>query len=144
MRLAAADPVLHTLTAVRNDSPQAVTVTLQSRAEVNPGDRQNPTVELDFRTRNGKRRHDRILPPVGDNQGDEFFRDDQRPAGEWSLINSANAITLTNRFADDQVERCRFWWRGRRRNTVAIGIWSPRRTLAPGESFSLESDYVVG
>jgi hypothetical protein len=137
-------PVIRTSTTAHNESGEPLAVTLQSRAQVNPGDRQNPTVDFSFPRRDGTRRHDQILPPTGDNQGDEFFRDDQRPSGEWSLINSGNGIKLTNRFADDQVERCRFWWRGRRRNTVAIDVWSPLKTLAPGENITLETDYGVG
>lgn len=124
LRLSGDAPTLHTSTTARNRSAQPLAMTLQSRAQVNPGDRQNPTVDFSFPRRDGTHRHDQILPPVGDNQGDEFFRDDQRPAGVWSLVNSANGVTLTNHFADDQVERCRFWWRGRRRNTVAIDLWS--------------------
>jgi hypothetical protein len=141
--LAGEKPVLHTSTTARNTSEKALTVTLQSRAQVNPGDRQNPSVELSFPRRDGTHRRDRILPPAGDNQGDEFFRDNERPAGEWSLINSADRVTLTNRFPDAQVERCRFWWRGRRRNTVAIDVWSPLKKLAPGESLTLETDYAA-
>ena len=141
--VADADPVLHTASTARNESGKPLTVTLQSRAQVNPGDRQNPTVDFSFLRRDGTRRQDQILPPTGDNQGDEFFRDEQRPAGEWSLTNSSLGIKLTNRFANDQVERCRFWWRGRRRNTVAIDVWSPLKTLAPGESITLETDYAL-
>ncbi|HLJ16296.1 MAG TPA: DUF4838 domain-containing protein [Bryobacteraceae bacterium] len=143
LRLSDNDPVLHTATVTRNRSAAPLVVTLQSRAQVNPGDRQNPTVDFSFPRRDGTRRRDRILPPTGDNQGDEFFRGDERPAGEWSLANSSNRITLTNRFADDQVERCRFWWRGRRRNTVAIDLWSPLKTLAPGETLSLDAEYAA-
>jgi hypothetical protein len=138
--------VLHTRTTARNSAGgKALPVTLQSRFEVNPGDREHPTVDFLFRARNGESRgRTRILPVNGgQNYGDDFFRDDGRPAGEWGLLNSAAEVAVVNRFRDDQVERCRFWWRGRSRNTVALGSWSPRRNLAPGEEFTFETDYVV-
>ena len=52
-------------------------------------------------------------------------------------------MQLINRITDNQVERCRFWWRGRSRNTVALGAWSPKRLLAPGDTLTFETSYLA-
>lgn len=143
LRLSPQAPVVETVTIVRNQGKTPLPVTLQSRAEINPGDRENPRIDFAFPSRGGAAVRKRILPQVAANYGDEFYRDGERPAGEWSLINPPGNFTLTNLFADDQVERCRFWWRGRRRNTIALSVWSPRRTLAPGETLTFRTDYAA-
>jgi hypothetical protein len=105
LHLSTQEPVLGTVTSVRNQGKGPLPVTLQSRVEINPGDRENPRIDFTFPRRNGEAVRKQILPQIAANYGDEFYRDGERPAGEWSLINLVSKITLTNRFADDQVER---------------------------------------
>lgn len=141
--LDAESPLLMTSTTVTNASAAPVAVTLHSRADANPGDPENPTIDFAFTPRRGAVVRKTLVPPIAENQGDEFFRGDQKPDGEWRLINSSLGFTLANTFPFEQVERCRMWWRGRKQNPFSIGLWSPRRTLQPGESLSLDAGYRV-
>jgi hypothetical protein len=142
LELSATEPALKVRVTVRNQGQQPLPLAIQSRFEVNPGDREHPTVDLVFRKREGGILRRQLLPALGQNYGDDFFRAEERPLGEWGLVNPGTGVQLLNRFRDDQVERCRLWWRGRSRNTVALGVWSPRATLAHGEALAMEIDYV--
>ncbi|MCC6585431.1 MAG: DUF4838 domain-containing protein [Bryobacterales bacterium] len=144
LELSAAEPLLTVKATVRNGGARPVPLAIQSRFEINPGDREHPTVDLVFRRRGGSREVTPILPARGQNYGDDFFFADERPDGEWGLINPSVGIQLVNRIRDDQVERCRFWWRGRSRNTVALGAWSAKRMLASGETMTFETSYLAG
>lgn len=143
LELSDREPLLTVKATVRNQSTSPVPLAIQSRFEINPGDREHPTVDFVFQRRGGSREVTPTLPAKGQNYGDDFFRAAERPAGEWGLINPSVGVQLINRIADDQVERCRFWWRGRSRNTVALGSWSPKRTLAPGETMTFETLYLA-
>jgi hypothetical protein len=135
--------MLHTVTVVENAGKTRVDAVIESRADVNPGDPDDPAIDFAYKRKDGRAEKEQLLPPLQENYGDVFFRDEQKPDGEWRLINTALGLALINRFPPDQVERCRLWWRGRKQNTISLGLWSPKRTLAPGESLRLEADYLV-
>ena len=84
-----------------------------------------------------------IFPPPGRPLGDLFLGGDGAPDGEWRLTNSRLGFALVNQFPPEQVDRRRLWWRGRRQGQASLGVWSPRRMLAPGESLTLETDYLI-
>ena len=84
-----------------------------------------------------------MMPTDGANQGDMFYRDAQRPAGEWRLTADDVPVTLVNRFPIETTERCRLYWRARGQNQYALSLWSKQVSLKPGESLSIEASYEV-
>jgi hypothetical protein len=50
---------------------------------------------------------------------------------------------LVNRFPKDQVSRCFARWTGKTENSMTMGIWSAKRSLAPGKTLRLEADYEI-
>ena len=136
-------PVLHTVTTVENSGPAALPVAIQARAEVNSGDPEAPAVTVRFPAEGGPVFEKELLGPAGSFYGNEEYGGGGRPAGEWTFLNPGVGVRLTNRFRAPEVDRIRLLWRGRRQNTVQLSLWSPTRTLAPGETMKLEADYVV-
>jgi hypothetical protein len=143
LELDGGSPLLRTATTVRNEGPAPIPLTLHSRVEINPGDLENPTVDFSYRRRGGAEHRQRIFPPPELPLGDLFLGGDELPDGEWRLTNPRLGLTIANRFPPGQVERCRLWWRGRRQGQANLGVWSPPRTLAPGENLKLETDYFI-
>ena len=137
------EPLLHTVTTVENRGAAALAVAIQARAEVNTGDPEAPTVTVRFPTEGGSMFEKELLDPSGACYGHEEYGGANRPAGEWTFLNPAAGVRLTNRFRPAEVDRIRLLWRGRRQNTVQLSVWSPGRVLAPGEAMNLEADYVV-
>jgi hypothetical protein len=134
---------LHTATTVRNQGAAPLPVTLHSRAEINPGDLENPTVDFAYRRREGGDYRQRIFPPPDMPLGDLFLGGEGKPAGEWRLTNPGLGFSLINRFQPEDVDRCRLWWRGRRQGQANIGVWSRMQVLKPGESLELKTDYEI-
>jgi hypothetical protein len=143
LELSSGGPALHTSTTVTNEGAAPVPVTLHSRVDINPGDLENPAVDFAFKRRGGGEYRQRIFPPPGIPLGDLFLGGDGAPDGEWRLTNPGLGFALVNQFPTQQVDRCRLWWRGRRQGQANIGVWSPQRTLAPGENLTLETDYQI-
>jgi len=52
-------------------------------------------------------------------------------------------LVLVNRFPKEQVSRCFARWTGKTENSVTLGLWSAKSTLAPGETLKLEADYGI-
>jgi hypothetical protein len=143
LRLGSGGPMLRTSTTVRNEGAAPVPVTLHSRVDINPGDVENPAVGFAYKRRGGGEHRQRIFPPPGMPLGDLFLGGDGIPDGEWRLTNPGLGFALVNQFPPGQVDRCRLWWRGRRQGQASLGVWSPLRVLAPGESLTLETDYLI-
>ncbi len=82
----------------------------------------------------------RSLAPGATKETELWLREKDRPAGEWSIIDRAGKIRITNRFQPEQVEVCYFNWHGpdHRANPE---LWSPQRTLKAGESLVLDHRY---
>ncbi|MCX6620532.1 MAG: DUF4838 domain-containing protein, partial [Acidobacteria bacterium] len=124
LRLSATAAVLETITTATNAGAKAFPLTLQSRGEVNPGLREVPTIHVAWQDLSGKKVGWKMLPTDGANQGDMFFRDQQRPNGEWRLTGNDVPVTLINRFPVERIERCRLYWRARGQNQFALSLWS--------------------
>ncbi|MCX6621638.1 MAG: hypothetical protein NTY38_11300 [Acidobacteria bacterium] len=134
---------LRTATTVASEGSAPIPVCLHSRAEINPGDLENPTVDFAYRRREGGEYRQRIFPPPEMPLGDLFLGGEGKPAGEWRLVNPGLGFSLINRFQPEAVDRCRLWWRGRRQGQANLGVWSRLQTLKPGESLELKTDYEV-
>jgi hypothetical protein len=52
-------------------------------------------------------------------------------------------LAVVNRFPKDQVTRCSLNWTAKADYRVTMGLWSAKRTLAPGETLKLEADYGI-
>ena len=136
-------PILRTYTTATNRGTVPVPLILQSRAEFEPGDMDNPTVEFAFRRQDASEISKKLLPPAEGYFGIETFSGAGRPDREWCLHNPSRGVTLRNRFSYEQTPICRLWWRGRGENKVDLCLWSPERALEPGESLRLDTDYAV-
>lgn len=144
LELSSGGLVLHTSTTARNDGPAPVPVSLHSRVDINPGDLEDPTIDFAYKRRGGGAEYrQRIFPPPGMPLGDLFLGGAELPDGEWRLTNPRLGLAIVNRFHPGRVDRCRLWWRGRRQGQANLGVWSPCRTLAPGEELTLETDYLI-
>ena len=76
------------------------------------------------------------------NEAEEYFKDDDRPAGEWLVWNKALKIGVKSRFNPAQVGTAmlnRNYSEGR----FALELWTPETKLAPGKSLSLEHSYEI-
>jgi len=71
-----------------------------------------------------------------------WLRGNDRPAGEWALIDQSAGVALVSRFDPAQVEICYLNWSGpdRRAN---LELWSPSARLEPGESITLAHAYEI-
>ncbi len=63
------------------------------------------------------------------------------PDGEWRVVNSGSGLTLANAFSPAEVARCVLAWSAKNQSRVSLGVWSRKRTLAPGERMRLETAY---
>jgi hypothetical protein len=87
---------------------------------------------------------DRVLrapgtPPAGS----QTLEGAQRPAGAWAVWRAEANLRVVNRFSPEQVERCVVDWSVRGSKRSSLNLYSPRTTLAPGQSIELRSDYQV-
>ena len=76
------------------------------------------------------------------NEAEEYFKDDDRPAGEWLVWNKVLKTGIKSRFNPAQVGTAmlnRNYSEGR----FALELWTPETKLAPGKSLSLEHSYEI-
>jgi hypothetical protein len=64
------------------------------------------------------------------------------PAGEWQVVDEAAGVTLTDRAPREQLWQCLLNWSGEQKR-VNLELYSPERTLAPGESITISHSYEV-
>ncbi len=138
LRLATDAPVLETQAVLQNKGTEAVPAILESRLEFNPGGA--GPVSLTFVRPGGADMRKELLGPGVYARGSETYTGNERPDGEWRLLNQALALTVANRFHREQVERCTVTWRPAE-DRVQIGLWSAEKSLAPGQTLTLETDY---
>ncbi len=143
LELDAHGPLLRTVTNAENRGQQEIPLTLHSRAEIYPGDLENPAVEFSYPMPGGRRFRQTIFPPPDIPLGDLFLGGEGKPMGEWQLGNPGMGFALVNLFVREEADRFRLWWRGRRQAQANLGVWSPRKHLAPGESLPLRADYEI-
>jgi len=141
LRLRKEESVLRTETTLENGGASALDVVLQSRCVVDP--RSMERAVLSFRQQNGKTAEQKLLEPGQEPRGSTVYDGLEQPDGEWVLSEAGTGPFLFNRFVKDQVSRCFARWTGKTENSVTLGIWSSKRTLAPGEALKLEADYGI-
>ncbi len=129
---------LKSVTRVDNPTAQPVEFVIQARAFF-----ASPDLGFSSGEPNGTWT-DRVLrapgtPPAGS----ETLEGDARPAGVWALWRPAAGLRVVNRFSRDEVARCIVDWSVRGSKRSSLNLFSPRTTLAPGQSIELRSDYQV-
>jgi hypothetical protein len=141
LRLRKDEPVVRTETTLENGSASALDVVLQSRCVVSP--RSMDRAVLSFRQQDGTSVELRLIEPGQEPRGSKVYDGSQQPDGEWMLSEGGTGVVLLNRFPKDQVSRSFAHWTGKAENAVSLGVWSAKRTLAPGEALKLEADYGI-
>ena len=111
---------------------------LQLHAELDAGD--IDAARIQFRNVQGAQTDKLLLPPAELPEGGERFEAQDLPDGEWSLSRPGGDVVV-NRFARDRTARATVGFTGKPNGRAALAVWSPKRTLAPGEQLQLESAY---
>jgi hypothetical protein len=133
--------VVHTETTVENTGTSAADAVLNSRCDISPKFIDKSVVT--FRSQVGKTVQKAVLPPGEEPDGSQWYADSDQPDGEWTLTGVGTRMAVVNSFPKDQVTRCLLNWIGKADSRVTLGLWSAKRTLAPGESLKLEADYEI-
>lgn len=71
---------------------------------------------------------------------DRFLEGDDRPAGAWSIVDDASHERLTHRVISGEVGRY-FVHVNYALSQLMLELWSPNRTLKPGEEVAIEYEY---
>jgi hypothetical protein len=82
-----------------------------------------------------------LIQPERQPSGSESYAGTEQPDGEWTIAAGAGGPGMVNRFGKDQVARCFLSWTAKSENRVGLAVASERRTLAPGDSLTLDADY---
>jgi hypothetical protein len=129
---------VHTEVTAENTSPAPLEVVLQTRADFEPGDIDGAHVQ--FRTAGGESVDKALIVPEEQPTGSETRKAADVPDGEWSV---ARAVLprIVNRFPRELVERSTLSWTAKGGSRVTLGVWSRKKTLAPGGRLRLEADY---
>jgi hypothetical protein len=141
IRLRNDEPVLHTETTIENHGDAALDVVLQSRCVA--GSRNFEGSSISFRRQDGKTTRQKLIEAGLEPRGAVTYDGTEQPDGEWMLSDAGPGLTLINRFPKDQVSRCFARWTGKTDNSLTMGIWSVKRSLAPGENLRIEADYGI-
>ncbi|HUZ46591.1 MAG TPA: DUF4838 domain-containing protein [Terriglobia bacterium] len=135
---------LRSHTRAVNNGSKPITFTLKSSLDPNPVDR-NAAMEFDFRFRaqSGKEALRHFSSLTEEYQGEARYQGEELPAGEWRLKHSLLALDFTMRYDPSQVDRCTARWRACGQNWIMLGIWSNKRTLAPGDHMDFDTSYHI-
>jgi hypothetical protein len=126
---------LHTETTVKSVAGAPLRMVLESRAECKASE-----ASVAFRKRNGDSVEMPLLPQF---RRTTTYVGSERPDAEWRLIMPEIGLQLSNRFPNDQVDRCQLTWRSRGEDRIYLSLFSELRTLAAGESLRLDADYAI-
>jgi hypothetical protein len=141
LRLVAEEARLQTETVVENGGANPVDVTLQSQFDGDPGPLEDAVVE--FRASDGVGVRKKLIEPGSQAAGGETYVGIHRPAGEWRAVHGKTGLTLVNTFPPEQADRAALAFSAKNANRVTMSLWSPKRTLRPGERLRLEAGYAA-
>jgi len=133
-------PILHVKTVLTNPGDGQKEPRLRSHLELNLGDLHE--TRLKFTSLSGEE-VDKDMTGIiaGLREGTHFYADDA-PEGSWTFSGS-KGLEVTQSFDNEQVD---FTWAYAYPETLGeleIEVWSPKTTLGPGESMTLEHDIEV-
>jgi len=135
------EPVLHTETTLENRGDAALDVAVQSQCVV--GSKSIGRAVISFHQQDGKAVEQKLIEPGQEPTGSKVYDGLERPNGEWRFANPGVNEGVFNRFPKSQVSRCFVQWEGKSEPAVTLGLWSAKRSLAPGETLILEADYGI-
>lgn len=141
-RLGKDERYLRTETTLENGAASALEVVLQSRCVVGLKSMEAPE-SLHFTRQDGKFVRETLITPGEEPRGSKVYNGPEQPDGQWTVSGVGDGLVVANRFPKDQVSRCVARWTGKTENSLTLGIWSAKRTLAPGEALKLETDYGI-
>ena len=136
-----AGKVVHTETTLQNTSGSALDAVLHSRYDAGP-QRIDESV-VSFHAQDGKAVRRKLLSPELEPAGSQWYDGSAQADGEWALSGFGTGYAVVNRFPKEQVTRGLMIWSAKAQNLVRMGLWSVKRTLAPGETLNLEADYEI-
>jgi len=143
IRLGKAEPYLQTETTLENGGASSFEVVLQSRCVIGPLHMEPDSISsLYFHQQDGEFVRQLLITPDQEPRGSKVYDGAEQPDGEW-MVSSVGSLIFANRFPKDQVSRCFARWTGKTENSLTLGIWSAKRSLAPGEALKLEADYGI-
>jgi hypothetical protein len=134
MRIGIAGGVLQVRVTLTNQATAPLRAAILCRAEFALGLRQEALLQY-------RGKQVRIGESVVD--GGMVLSGNELPKGEWVISSAKPALQIRNRFREDEVARCGFDWsfRGAAGLNINLSIVSPERELAPGQQFTLTSEY---
>jgi hypothetical protein len=135
------EPFVHTETTIENRGDSSLDVVVQSQCLV--GSKSLDRAVISFHQQDGKAVKQILIEPGREPRGSKVYDGLERPNGVWVFANPGVSEGVFNRFPKDQVSRCFVQWEGKSEPAVALGLWSAKRTLAPGEALKLEADYGI-
>jgi len=141
IRLGKNELYLQTETTLQNGGSSALEAVLQSRCVV--GLRNMERSYLSIHRQDRSVVEQRVIEPGQEPRGSIVYDGSELPEGEWILSGVGTDLVLVNRFSKEQISRCFARWTGKTENSMTLGLWSAKRTLAPGETLKLEADYGV-
>jgi hypothetical protein len=132
---------LRTETHLENAGAAALDVVIQSRCEA---DLRTPDLAaVVFRSEAGRPIDKKLIQLEQAPTGSATYDGPARPDGEWKLVGAGSGLVLVNRFLVDEVSRSFVEWTGKTGSSVTMGLWSARRSLAPGGVLTLEASYEI-
>jgi hypothetical protein len=130
---------LQTETKATNTGVAPVPVALQLRAEFS-----TPVIDnsaMSFQRLNGETVDSKFVVEGAEPTGKITWTGPQRPSSLWRLRDPGSVLSV--HFQDAQVDRIYLNWTAKSTSGVTFGLWSPERTLAPGESIQIEAGYTT-
>lgn len=131
---------LHTTSVVENAGNAPVTVAMQVRAEMSPGE--VDAASYAFARASGERVSRKLMEAGEQPVGKEAWNTGDGPAGLFSFSPSAGKAFVT-RFEKAQTPRSYVSWTGKSRGGATFGVWSEEKALMPSERMTIEAMHGV-
>jgi hypothetical protein len=141
LRLRGDQAILETETTVENAGPAAVELAMLVQFDADAGRMEDAAVE--FRARDGSTVRRKMIEPAEQSGGADTYIGARLPDGEWRVTNRGAALELACGFRAAEATRTALNWSAKNQNRVSLGVWSPKRTLRPGETLPLAVSYQV-
>jgi len=129
---------VRTSVTARNPTNAPLEALVMLTAELAPGDIDKARVR--FHSAGGADIDKQLIVPAEPPEGSATYGAADIPDGEWRLVREGRG-DLANRFPRDLVDRVTVSWSVKGVPRVTFAVYSKKRTLAPGETLKLESDY---
>jgi hypothetical protein len=104
--------------------------------------RDSQTQRLLLRRADGQWQQDALPGKLADDPAhtDRTYNGALLPAGTWGMVDTGTGQALIDHLRGGSIERC-FTHMDWAHNRLTLELWSPTRTLAPGEEIMIEHEY---